>query len=54
VYKTDDPNTVILLFASGKVVCNGTTAESISIALDKMIEKLLSIGIRKEENVCQK
>jgi transcription initiation factor TFIID TATA-box-binding protein len=54
VYKGDDPNTVILLFNSGKIVCNGTRLEEITVALDKMMEKLLSFGIRTEENVCQK
>ena len=54
VYKGDDPNTVILLFDSGKIVCNGTTLEEVTVALDKMLEKLLLFGIKKEENVCQK
>jgi transcription initiation factor TFIID TATA-box-binding protein len=54
VYKGEDPNTVILLFNSGKIVCNGTTLEEITIALDKMMEKLVLLGIRKEENVCPK
>jgi len=54
VYKTDDPNTVILVFDSGKVVCNGTTSEAVLTALDNLIEKFMSIGIRKEENVCPK
>jgi len=54
VYKGDDPNTVILLFDSGKIVCNGKRIEDVTVALDKMLEKLLSFGIKKEENVCQK
>jgi len=54
VYKGDDPNTVILLFDSGKIVCNGIKLEEITVALDKILEKLLSFGIKKEENVCQK
>jgi transcription initiation factor TFIID TATA-box-binding protein len=54
VYKGDDPNTVILLFDSGKIVCNGIRLEDVTVALDKMLEKLLSFGIKKEENVCQK
>jgi transcription initiation factor TFIID TATA-box-binding protein len=53
VYKGDDPNTVILLFDSGKIVCNGIRLEDVTVALDKMLEKLLSFGIKKEENVCQ-
>jgi transcription initiation factor TFIID TATA-box-binding protein len=54
VCKGDDPNTVILLFDSGKIVCNGLTLEDVTGALEKMLEKLLSFGIKMEENVCQK
>ena len=54
VYKGDDPNTVILLFDSGKIVCNGIRLEDVTVALDKMLEKLLSFGIKKEETVCPK
>jgi transcription initiation factor TFIID TATA-box-binding protein len=54
VYRTDDPNTVILLFNSGKIVCNGVTWEEMRPSLDAFMEKLISLGIRKEENVCQK
>jgi transcription initiation factor TFIID TATA-box-binding protein len=54
VYKGDDPNTVILLFDSGKIVCNGIQLEDVTVALDKMMEKLLSFGIKMEENVCPK
>jgi transcription initiation factor TFIID TATA-box-binding protein len=54
VYKGDDPNTVILLFDSGKIVCNGVTLEGVNVALDKILDKLLSFGIKKEEDVCQK
>jgi transcription initiation factor TFIID TATA-box-binding protein len=54
VYKGDDPNTVILLFDSGKIVCNGIRLEDVTVALDEMLEKLLSYGIKKEEDVCQK
>jgi len=54
VYKGDDPNTVILLFDSGKMVCNGKTIEEATVAVEKMIEKLVSFGIKMEENVCQK
>jgi transcription initiation factor TFIID TATA-box-binding protein len=54
VYKGDDPNTVILMFDSGKIVCNGIRLEDVTVALDKMLEKLSSFGIKKEENVCQK
>jgi len=54
VYKGNDPNTVILLFGSGKIVCNGSNLEEVTVALDKILEKLLSFGIIKEEDVCPK
>jgi transcription initiation factor TFIID TATA-box-binding protein len=54
VYKGDDQNTVILLFDSGKIVCNGIRLKDVTIALDNILNKLLSFGIKKEENVCQK
>jgi len=54
IYKGDDPNTVILLFDSGKIVCNGKSPEAVTVALEKMLEKLLSFGIKKEEKTCQK
>ena len=53
IYKGDDPNTVILLFDSGKIICNGTSIETVTVALEKMVEKLLSFGIKKEEKTCQ-
>ncbi len=54
VYKEGDPNTVILLFDSGKVVCNGKSVEDATVALENMLEKLVSFGIKMEENICQK
>jgi transcription initiation factor TFIID TATA-box-binding protein len=45
VYKGEDPNTVILLFDSGKVVCNAATLERVTGALDNMKEKLLTFGM---------
>ena len=54
VYKGDDPNTVILLFDSGKIVCNGLKLEDVTVALEKMLEKLVSFGIIKEEDICLK
>ncbi len=54
VYKGEDPNTVILLFDSGKMVCNGKSVEEATVALKKMLEKLVSFGIKMEENVCPK
>ncbi|KYK24345.1 hypothetical protein AYK25_00485 [Thermoplasmatales archaeon SM1-50] len=54
IYNRDDPNTVILLFDSGKIVCNGLRLEDVTVALEKMLEKLLSFGMKMEEDVCQK
>lgn len=45
IYKTDDPNTVILIFDSGKIVCNGIKLEEISIAIDKLTNELSSLEI---------
>ncbi|UCF12125.1 MAG: TATA-box-binding protein [Thermoplasmatales archaeon] len=45
VYKTDDHDTILLLFNSGKIVCNGSEPEKISTALDKMTNELSSLGI---------
>ncbi len=49
VYTTEDPNTVILLFSSGKIVCNGNNIETVTQALEKIVERLLSFGVKKEE-----
>ncbi|MCX6661172.1 MAG: TATA-box-binding protein [Euryarchaeota archaeon] len=54
VYKGEDPNTVILLFDSGKMVCNGKSVEEATVAIEKMVEKLVSFGIKMEENKCLK
>lgn len=54
VYRGDDPNTVILLFDSGKIVCNGVRLDDVTVALEKFKEKLLSFGMEKEEDVCPK
>jgi len=45
VYKGEDPNTVILLFDSGKIVCNAATLEQSTRALDVMKEKLVTFGM---------
>jgi transcription initiation factor TFIID TATA-box-binding protein len=45
VYKGEDPNTVILLFDSGKIVCNAATLERVTVALNNMKEKLLTFGM---------
>ena len=54
VYKGEDPNTVILLFDSGKMVCNGKCLQEATVAVKNMVEKLVSFGIKMEENVCPK
>jgi len=54
VYKEEDPNAVILLFDSGKMVCNSKNLEDATAALEKMVKKLVLFGIKMEENVCLK
>jgi len=44
IYKTTDPNTVILLFDSGKIICDGSSYDDVSTALETILEKLTSIG----------
>ena len=43
VYKGDDPNTVILLFDSGKMVCNGKSLEDVTVALRENVRKIVVI-----------
>ena len=45
VYKMDNPNAVIFIFGSGKIVCTGTKLEEISAAIDKTTDKLSSVGM---------
>ena len=45
IYRTDDPNTIILLFDSGKVVCNGTNQDVITDQIEKLSTKLTSMGL---------
>jgi transcription initiation factor TFIID TATA-box-binding protein len=45
IYHTDDPNTIILLFDSGKVVCNGTNQDFITEQIEKLTTKLTSMGL---------
>jgi transcription initiation factor TFIID TATA-box-binding protein len=45
IYRTGDPNTVILLFHSGKIVCNGVTLDEMREPLDALLEKLMSLGV---------
>ncbi|MBU0498135.1 MAG: hypothetical protein KKC68_05595 [Candidatus Thermoplasmatota archaeon] len=47
IYPTDNPNTIILLFDSGKVVCNGNNYDEIANQLDKLISKLKTRGMVK-------
>jgi transcription initiation factor TFIID TATA-box-binding protein len=54
MYTGENPNTVILVFDSGKIVCNGPRLEEVTAAIDSLMNKLVSFGIRKEEHVCQK
>lgn len=44
VYRSNDPETVMLLFHSGKIVCNGVTLEDVRRPLDMLMEKLISLG----------
>jgi transcription initiation factor TFIID TATA-box-binding protein len=45
IYKLNDPNVVILLFGSGKIICNGTESEEMSNAVDEMAQELSSLGV---------
>ena len=45
IYRTEDPKTIILLFRSGKIVCNGVTMDEMKRPLDALLEKLVSLGI---------
>jgi len=47
VYRISKPRVAFLLFSSGKIICTGArTVEDIYDALDKLNEKLQSIGIK--------
>ncbi len=46
VYRINEPRVAFLLFSSGKIICTGArTVEDVYVALDKLKEKLESIGI---------
>jgi transcription initiation factor TFIID TATA-box-binding protein len=45
IYTKDDPKIIILLFDSGKIICNGTESEDILTAIDEMTNKLSSLEI---------
>jgi transcription initiation factor TFIID TATA-box-binding protein len=48
VYRMDDPKVAILVFASGKLVCAGAKkVEDISIAIEKLSEKIASLGFNE-------
>ncbi len=46
IYQMKKPNTVILVFDSGKLVCNGATMEDVSAAFDSIYDKLSSVRIK--------
>jgi len=46
VYRMDDLGAVVLLFSSGKIVCTGAkTVENVSNVIERMKEKLSSLGV---------
>jgi len=46
VYRVRDPKVVMLLFGSGKIVCTGgRNTEDVSVAVQKLSEKLNSMGL---------
>jgi transcription initiation factor TFIID TATA-box-binding protein len=44
IYQTEHPKTVILLFDSGKIVCNGGTLKEIQQPLETLMKKLMMEG----------
>jgi len=44
IYHPEDPKTVILLFDSGKIVCNGGTLEELQQPLETLMKKLVIEG----------
>ena len=46
VYRVKEPRVVMLLFGYGKIVCTGgRNTEDVSIAVEKVSEKLSSMGL---------
>ncbi len=46
IYRMDDPNVVILLFSSGKIVCTGARSEEeVYRAVKKLQKKLIDAGL---------
>lgn len=45
IYRPDDPNIVILIFDSGKIICNVSESKMISTAIDKMTNELKPLGM---------
>jgi transcription initiation factor TFIID TATA-box-binding protein len=43
IYKKDDPKTVVLLFNTGKIVCQGTSMEQVSKAMESIRNELSSL-----------
>lgn len=49
IYKMDNPDAVLLLFNSGKLVCQSVDSENVSNAIQKMTKQLTEIGIIKNK-----
>jgi len=46
VYRIKEPKVAMLLFSSGKIVCAGArSTEDVSIAVEKLLEELTSLGL---------
>jgi transcription initiation factor TFIID TATA-box-binding protein len=46
VYRVKEPRVVILLFGSGRIVCTGgRKTEDVSVAVEKLSEKLTTLGL---------
>ena len=41
----EKPKTEVLLFGSGKVVCTGSSEKDVSTAINKLTDKLASVGM---------
>ena len=45
IYRMEKPKTEVLLFGSGKVVCTGSSEKDVSTAINKLTDKLASVGM---------
>ena len=45
IYRMDYPKTVILLFDSGKIVCQGSNTDDVSRAIENVTNELTSYGV---------